>query len=100
MWAHSDDIGVSVEESRADYNRFDDEVYVPSGWTGTMPNGDQIESGATFTSIRSWYREDPDYPQVEAYLNGSGPAPTFRYHRFWAQADIAMAMADFGLLFP
>ncbi|WP_083661105.1 glycoside hydrolase family 48 protein [Actinophytocola xanthii] len=101
MWApnNQDDLGISVEESRADYNRFDDRVYVPSGWTGTMPNGDRIDSNSTFTSIRSWYTSDPDYPQVERYLEG-GPAPTFRYHRFWAQADIAMAMADFGLLFP
>ncbi|MCT2583567.1 glycoside hydrolase family 48 protein [Actinophytocola gossypii] len=100
MWANSDDIGISVEETRADYSRFGDEVYVPEGWTGTMPNGDQIENGSTFTSIRSWYTDDPNWPQVEAYVNGTGPAPTFRYHRFWAQADIAMAMADYGLLFP
>jgi hypothetical protein len=100
MWSHGDNIGISVAEQRADYNRFDDPVHIPSGWTGTMPNGDQINSGSTFTSLRSWYTSDPDYPQVEAYVNGSGPAPTFRYHRFWAQADIAMAMADFGLLFP
>ena len=100
MWANQDELGISVEEQRADYSRFDDEVYVPDGWSGTMPNGDQIENGATFTSIRSWYTDDPDYPQVEAYVNGTGPAPTFRYHRFWAQADIAMAMADYGLLFP
>ncbi|MPZ85940.1 MAG: endoglucanase [Actinophytocola sp.] len=102
MWApnNQDGLGISVEETRADYSRFGDEVYVPPGWTGTMPNGDRIESGATFTSLRSWYADDPDYPQVEAYVNGTGPAPSFRYHRFWAQADIAMAMADYGLLFP
>jgi hypothetical protein len=35
---------------------------------------------------------------VQAYLNGTGPAPTFTFHRFWAQSDIAMAMADYGLL--
>jgi hypothetical protein len=101
MWApnNQDALGISVEETRADYERFGDEVYVPPGWTGTMPNGDQIEEGATFTSLRSWYRDDPDYAQVEAYVNGTGPAPTFRYHRFWAQADIAIAMADYGLLF-
>ena len=26
---------------------------------------------------------------------GTGPAPVFNYHRFWAQADVAMAMADY-----
>ena len=37
---YQDDAGIAVPETRADYNRFDDPVYVPSGWTGTMPNGD------------------------------------------------------------
>jgi hypothetical protein len=36
---------------------------------------------------------------VQSYLDG-GAAPTFNYHRFWAEADVAMAMADFGRLFP
>ncbi|MFL6052444.1 MAG: glycoside hydrolase family 48 protein [Actinoallomurus sp.] len=31
-------------------------------------------------------------------MNG-GAAPVFNYHRFWAQADIAMAMATYGQLF-
>ncbi|WP_461038542.1 glycoside hydrolase family 48 protein, partial [Streptomyces mayteni] len=34
----------------------------------------------------------------EAYLNG-GPAPTFTYHRFWAQADIAIALSTYSDLF-
>ena len=37
---------------------------------------------------------------VQAYLDGTGPAPTFTFHRFWAQSDIAMAYADYGRLFP
>ncbi|MQA85682.1 MAG: endoglucanase [Streptosporangiales bacterium] len=99
LWLHRDAQGVSVTETREDYNRFDDGVFIPNGWSGTMPNGDVIEPGATFTSIRSFYEDDPAWPEVEAYLNG-GPAPTFNYHRFWAQADVAMAMADYARLFP
>ncbi|MDQ7905301.1 glycoside hydrolase family 48 protein [Phytohabitans sp. ZYX-F-186] len=94
---HKDDKGVSVPETRADYNRFDDPVYVPSGFTGTMPNGDPINSNSTFLSIRSFYEDDPDFPKVEAYLNG-GQAPTFNYHRFWAQVDVAMALHDYDRL--
>jgi Glycosyl hydrolase family 48 len=97
--AHADSIGVGVEETRADYNRFDDPVFVPNGWSGTMPNGDPIQSGATFISIRSWYRDDPQWPKVQAYLDG-GAAPTFTYHRFWAQAGIAIALAVQAELFP
>ncbi|MEE6261511.1 glycoside hydrolase family 48 protein [Plantactinospora sonchi] len=102
---HKDDKGVAVPETKADYNRFDDTynsstgqgLYVPSGFTGTMPNGDQINSNSTFLSIRSFLRDDPEWPKVESYLNG-GPVPTFTYHRFWAQIDVAMALHDYDQL--
>ncbi|WP_062204213.1 glycoside hydrolase family 48 protein [Streptomyces sp. NBRC 109706] len=96
--ANSDDLGVATEEERTDFGRFDDEVYVPAGFSGTMPNGDVVEPGSTFESIRSFYHDDPNWPQVEEYLNG-GDAPTFTYHRFWAQADIAIALATYTNLF-
>jgi hypothetical protein len=99
--------GITVPETRNDYNRFDDAwsssnqqgLYIPPGFSGQMPNGDQINSSSTFLSIRSFLREDPDWPKVQAYLDG-GSAPSFTYHRFWAQSDIAMALADYGSLFP
>lgn len=100
LWSkHRDKLGVSTPETRVDYKRFGDPVYVPPGWKGKMPNGDAIESGATFISLRSKYKNDPDWPKVEAYLKGGKP-PVFRYHRFWAQADIAIANASYGWLFP
>lgn len=98
LWANSDGLGIAVPEERGDFSRFNDPVYIPSGWSGQMPNGDVIEPGSTFDSIRSFYHDDPDWPKVEAHLNG-GPAPTFEYHRFWAQADIAIAMATYSELF-
>ncbi|GAA3946494.1 glycoside hydrolase family 48 protein [Actinomadura viridis] len=100
LWQNGDAKGVSVAETRADYSRIKDPVYIPSGWSGTMPNGDPIRSGSTFMSIRSFLQGDPDYARVWAYANGtSSTAPVFNYHRFWAQADIALAMADYGRLF-
>jgi hypothetical protein len=113
-----DDKGISVCETREDYERFDDVwtssnqkgLYIPQGFSGTMPNGDLIQPGATFLSIRSFYNSDQTptctggpgsgMAAINAYMSGSGPAPQFRYHRFWAQADAAMALADYGLLFP
>nr|MDT0659743.1 glycoside hydrolase family 48 protein [Micromonospora sp. DSM 115978] len=103
--SHKDARGVAVPETRADYNRFDDVynsstgqgLYVPSGFNGTMPNGDVIAPGRSFVDIRSFYRNDPDWPKVQAYLNG-GAAPTFTYHRFWAQVDVAMALHDYDQL--
>ena len=65
----------------ADYNRFDDLDLRPTSRacssrqvTGTMPNGDAINSGSTFLSIRSFYKNDPDWPKVQAYLNGGSGA--------------------------
>lgn len=95
---HQTSKGIAVEETRDDYTRFNEKVYVPSGWTGKYPNGDVIDSSATFLKIRSWYKNDPDWSKVESYLSG-GPVPTFTYHRFWAQADIALAFGAYGLLF-
>jgi hypothetical protein len=96
-WAHEDELGVSVPETKADYRRLDDPIYIPSNYNGTMANGDPINSNSTFLSIRSWYQDDEDWDKVQAFLDG-GPAPVFNYHRFWAQADIAMAMADYAKL--
>jgi hypothetical protein len=105
---HTDSLGIAVPETRDDYERFDDPfdesgipitgVFVPDGWSGVMPNGDVIEPGVTFLDIHSYVEDDPAWPQVQAYLDG-GPEPEFTYHRFWAQADIANAFADYAFLF-
>ncbi len=107
IWTNDrDDKGVSTPETRKDYQRFDDVyststgdgTYVPNGWQGTMPNGDVIKPGVSFLDIRTFFRDDPDWSKVQAYLDG-GSAPVFRYHRFWAQTEIAMAQAEMDSLF-
>ncbi|PGH47791.1 cellulose 1,4-beta-cellobiosidase [Streptomyces sp. Ru87] len=100
---HQDDLGIALEETRGDYERFvvesgDDKLYVPDGWTGTMPNGDEINSDSTFLSIRSFYESDPEWSKVQEYLDG-GEEPTFTYHRYWAQAEIATAFSAHVALF-
>ncbi|MFE1287871.1 glycoside hydrolase family 48 protein [Streptomyces sp. NPDC058751] len=98
MWGnYQDALGIAVPETRADYNRFDDGVYVPSTFTGTMPNGDAVNSSSTFASLRSFYKDDPAWSKIQSYLAG-GAAPVFTYHRFWAQADIALAMGSYAEL--
>lgn len=100
MWARfQDSRGVTTTETRSDYSRFRDPVFIPSGWTGVTGNGAPINASSTFLSLRPKYMQDPDWTKVQTFLNG-GPAPTFTYHRFWAQADIALAMAEYGRLFP
>jgi hypothetical protein len=103
IWSlHRDSIGVSVAETRTDYSQLNIPIYVPSGWTGTMPNGDPINSSSTFLSIRTQYETDPNYAMVAAYAANpsTAPVPTFNYHRFWAQTDVATAYAVYYLLFP
>jgi hypothetical protein len=87
-----------VPETRNDYSRFNDPVFVPAGYSGKMPNGDAINSSSTFLSIRSFYRNDPMFATVNAAIQ-AGRAPTLTYHRFWAQVDIALAYAVDGELF-
>jgi hypothetical protein len=101
VWAdYRDSIGVSSPETGTTYNQFTTPIYVPAGWTGAMPNGDPINSDSTFLSIRTQYENDPNYAEVAAYAAGTGPAPVFKFHRFWAQVDVASAYAVYYLLFP
>jgi hypothetical protein len=100
IWATNHDAkGVFSEEPRKDYKRFNEPLALPKGWTGKMPNGDEIDSSATFLSIRSKYKNDPEWPRVQAYLRG-GEVPKFRYHRFWVEAEVATALGIYGWLFP
>ncbi|WP_075341630.1 glycoside hydrolase family 48 protein [Tenacibaculum agarivorans] len=100
MWVtYRDDKGVSAPESRGDFSRmFEQEVFVPSGFSGTMPNGDVIEPGVTFLDIRSNYRNDPDFARLEEAYN-TGQEYTQRYHRSWAQIEVALANAEYGFFF-
>ena len=99
--------GISQPETKTDINRIDDVwtsgnqqgLFIPSAFTGQMANGDAIAAGKSFLDVRSFLRNDPAWPQVQTYLNG-GAAPVFTYHRFWAQVDTALALADFGFMFP
>ena len=93
-WTHyRDDKGVSNDEARADYSNFNASVFIPSGFNGKLGQGVEANSTATFLSLRPQYRSDPDFAKVQSYLNG-GPAPVFRYHRFWAQVEAAVAFSE------
>jgi hypothetical protein len=96
---HRDAEGVAAPEVHKEFARFKDRVVVPAGWKGKMPDGDVVDATATFLSIRSKYLRDPSWPKVDAYLRGGEP-PSFVYHRFWAQAEVALANATYGWLFP
>lgn len=100
MWENfRDDQGLSVTEERGDFNRFfEQEICIPDGFTGQMANGDLIEDGATFLSIRSDYENDPEFQRLQSAYN-SGQPFTQNYHRSWAQIEIALANAEYGFFF-
>lgn len=89
---HRDARGVSNPELLTSYRRFLEKVQVPDGWRGP------IRPGATFTDLRPWFRRDPDWKTVEEALRRGEP-PRMRYHRFWAQVEVAVANAEFARLF-
>lgn len=94
MWTlHRDAVGVSNPEVRRDYKRFHDPVDLPPGWRGALASGGAIMPGATFLDLRPKYRSDPDFARVDRAIR-SGTPPEFRYHRFWAQVEIALAFAE------
>lgn len=120
VWTnYRDSIGISVPETRSDYctvttsqsteggttlnGGFGATVFVPSTWQpGTMPAGEDVTVSPqpTFLSLRPKYENDPNFAALESGCAGSGAGPTFNYHRFWAQVDIASAYAVYANLFP
>ncbi|MDN4163728.1 glycoside hydrolase family 48 protein, partial [Nocardioides abyssi] len=60
IWAnHKDDKGLYVRTELSAFTAVKTEVYIPvNGWSGTYPNGDQINDSSTFLDIRSWYKND------------------------------------------
>jgi hypothetical protein len=120
VWTnYRDSIGISVAETRGDYctsttsssteggttlnGGFGATVFVPSAWEpGTMPAGEDVTVSPqpTFLSLRPKYENDPNFALLQSGCAGSAAGPTFNYHRFWAQVDIASAYAVFANLFP
>nr|CAI06105.1 1,4-beta-glucanase [Acetivibrio thermocellus] len=99
MWHnYRDKKGVAAKEPRADYKRFFDEVYIPHDFSGINAQGAEIKNGITFIDLRPKYKEDKDYKMVEEAIK-SGKDPVMTYHRYWAQAEVAMANAMYHIFF-
>lgn len=98
MWAlHRDDRGVSNQEPRTDYAKFHEKAELPPDWRGALASGGAITPGATFLDLRPNYRKDPEFARVERAIRSGKPAE-FRYHRFWAQVEVALANAELARL--
>lgn len=122
-WNYNDGIGIAIPEQRGDYSRFfEKEIYFPNGWTGTTGQGNTVSSALgvpsdparggngyyiSYADLRPDIKQDPDWTYLENLYNASwNPAteqwendvPTFTYHRFWSQVDMATAYAEFDRL--
>ncbi|WP_294410836.1 glycoside hydrolase family 48 protein [uncultured Ruminococcus sp.] len=107
-----DDIGLTFTDCNPSLKRvFHEEVYIPSGYSGTMPDGSKLESNATFSSIRKNYEKDEMWQKAQKYDKGEGEDNNgdgtvdikdfqFQYHRFWHAGDAIVAYGTMALLYP
>jgi hypothetical protein len=98
IWSlHRDDLGVSDPERRDYKDLFEKKAELPPDWRGALASGGAIKPGATFLDLRPNYRKDPEFARVERAIRSGTPAE-FRYHRFWAQVEVALAWAELSKL--
>ncbi|SDZ05514.1 Cellulose binding domain-containing protein [Evansella caseinilytica] len=122
-WQYNDGIGIVTQEERGDYWRyFDQRIYIPDGWTGIYGQGNELPGANTVPSdserggngvyisyhdLRPEIKNDPQWDYLENLYNSSfnpdtqeweDGVPTFEYHRFWSQVDMATAYAVYDRL--
>ncbi|WP_127532590.1 glycoside hydrolase family 48 protein [Paenibacillus kobensis] len=122
-WSLNDGVGIVKPEPRSDYFRFfTKETYIPSGWSGTNGQGavlpgtngvasDPAKGGngvyISYVDQRPKITQDPMWSYLQNMYTTSyntttkkweNGTPTFTYHRFWAQVDIATAYAEYDRL--
>jgi len=103
--AGRDEYGIAFEDHNGSLSRvFTQDVYIPTSYTGKMPDGSELKNGATFISIRQSYKEDEMFQELEKAWKASGKTSaedyTFKLHRFWHMGDALMAYGDMALLYP
>ncbi|WP_455715966.1 glycoside hydrolase family 48 protein [Anaerosporobacter sp.] len=102
MWSlYRDDKGIGDEQELTTMlgRFFDQKIAVPDNYSGTMANGDKIEKGSTFFSIRTGYEKDPDFKRLKDAYDNKKPF-SMVYHRFWAQSEAAIALGVMDEFFP
>lgn len=95
---YRDSMGFGNFEIRKDYVRFNQPTAIPAGFVGTMASGAPINSNSTFLSLRPHIKQQPMWKQIEDALN-AGEFPKLRYHRFWAEIEIAESLFTYAWLF-
>lgn len=99
---YKDTKGFGATESFDGYTRLNDTLWIPPEFgTGAMPDGSVLANGkTTFLSMRSFYKNAPEWSAINNYVINGGTAPTVVRHRFWQNAEIATALAMMAYYFP
>jgi hypothetical protein len=107
-----DDIGLSRTEHNGSMVRlFEQPVWVPQNYNGTMPNGDALKNGVKFLDIRSQYMKVPKVQEFKSVYDTVSSASAsekekametvdLNYHRFWHEGDIMLALGTMDELYP
>jgi len=98
-----DEYGLAFEESNGSLKRvFEQEVFIPTDYEGTMPDGSVLKNGATFSSIRESYAKDPMYQELKKVYDADKSTEGYKYklHRFWHMGDVMMTTGTMALLYP
>ena len=100
-----DDIGIAYEDHNPSLVRvFEQEVYIPSDYKGTMPDGSPLDGSAknTFSSIRKNYESDEMYQACKKVYDATGKTDDYYYklHRFWHMGDALITTGTMALLYP
>ena len=100
-----DDIGIAYEDHNPSLKRvFEQEVYIPSDYKGTMPDGSPLDGSKknTFSSIRKNYADDEMYQACKKVYEATGKTDDYYYklHRFWHMGDALITTGTMALLYP
>ncbi len=107
-----DEVGIAFKDHNGSLSRvFDQEVYIPSYYSGTMPDGSVLEPGATFSSIRKSYESVDEWQEAYKYYQGQGTDNNgdgtvdindyeYYMHRFWHAGDAIVSYGVMALLYP
>ena len=106
-----DEKGIAYEEHNGSlYRIFEQEVFIPKGFDGEMPDGSPIKEGVTFSDLRQSYASDPMYKEAKEIYEKNKAAGkskedtmdghTYTLHRFWHIGDALMTTGTMALLYP
>lgn len=103
LWSnYRDDKGFGAAENFDGYDKLNDTLWIPPEFgTGAMPDGSVLANNkTTFLSMRSFYKNAPEWTDLNNYINNGGAAPSVVRHRFWQNAEIAVAYGMMAYYFP